>query len=372
MYRMSLYIARQLAAPYAFVLLGLISLIIVIPSLRLIDVVLSKGLSLEAFVGLLVAYAPRDLAFALPFLVFIATASAYGRFSLDSELVALQATGRSNLQLMMPALAFAALAGAAALVLEAWLAPAGYHRYREQIQEIRSSYANLLPQEAAFLSPVQGVTVFVRERASDGTLRGLLIHDGRDPARSVSVVAREGQGDFGGGRPRFVVYDGSRHEIGPDRDRVHSLSFDRYVFEVAAADRSAGPRRTRSAAERTLWELLDPPPDASPSMRRQFGAEAQRRLQAPFFLLLMALAGVTPFLRRHRFREHPLRPLLAASIAAAALEIVFVATPWAYASFPALIPVSYGALATAIVLLLAAAHLHDVRRRSLRLLRGGA
>ena len=76
MYRLSLYIARQLAAPYAFVLLALISLIIVIPSLRLIDVVLSKGLSPEAFVGLLIAYAPRDLAFALPFLVFLATASA--------------------------------------------------------------------------------------------------------------------------------------------------------------------------------------------------------------------------------------------------------------------------------------------------------
>ena len=111
MYRLSLYIARQLAAPYAFVLLALISLIIVIPSLRLIDVVLSKGLSPEAFVGLLIAYAPRDLAFALPFLVFLATASAYGRLSLDSELVALQATGRSNLQLMTPAIVFGLLAG---------------------------------------------------------------------------------------------------------------------------------------------------------------------------------------------------------------------------------------------------------------------
>lgn len=372
MYRLSLYIARQLAAPYAFVLLALISLIIVIPSLRLIDVVLSKGLSPEAFVGLLIAYAPRDLAFALPFLVFLATASAYGRLSLDSELVALQATGRSNLQLMTPALVFGLLAGIAALVLETWLAPAGYQRYRDQIQEIRSSYANLLPQEGTFLSPVQGLTVFVREREPDGTLSGLLIHDGRDPGRSVSIVAREGRSQFSSGLPRFVVHEGSRHEMGPNRDQIHTLSFDRYVFEVAAGDRSSDKQRTRSVAERSLWELLDAPPDTTTSVRRQFEAEAQRRLQAPLFLLLMALAGVTPFLLKHRMREHPLRPLLSASVAAVTLEVLFIASPWAYASFPVLIPISYGALLTAIALTLAWAHVHDVRRRSLRVSKSGA
>ncbi len=366
--RLSLYIARQLAAPYAFVLLALISLIIVIPSLRLIDVVLSKGLSLETFVGLLIAYAPRDLAFALPFLVFLATASAYGRLSMDSELVALQATGRSNLQLMAPALAFGVLAGIAALVLEAWLAPAGYHRYREQIQEIRSSYAYLLPQEGAFLSPVRGLTVFVRERDSDGTLRGLLIHDGRDPERSVSIVAREGQSHFSGGAPRFVVSDGSRHEIGRDHDRVHTLSFDRYLFEVAADDQPDGRDRKRSAAEHSLWELLSPSADTGPAERRQFAAEAQRRLQSPLFLLLMAIAGVTPFLLRDRFREHPLRPLLSASVAAVALEVLFVAAPWAYASFPVLVPLSYGLLVAAIVLTLTAVRMHGTRRRVWRFL----
>ncbi len=372
MYRLSTYIARQLAAPYAFVLLALICLIIIIPSLRLIDVVLSKGLSLGAFVGLLVVYAPRDLAFALPFLVFLATAIAYGRLSLDSELVALQATGRTNLQLMMPAVVFGVLAGVAALLLEAWLAPAGYHRYREQIRDIRTSYANLLPQEAAFLSPVQDLTVFVRERDRDGTLRGLLIHDGRDPDRPVSIVAREGQSQFGGDLPRFVVRDGSRHEVGPDRDRVHTLGFDRYVFEVAGDDRRFGPPRTRTAAERSLRELLDPPPQTPPSVRAQFRAEAQRRLQAPLFLLLMALAGAAPFLVKFQPRDHPLRPLFPASVVAVTLEILFVSTPWAYATLPVLIPLSYGVLVAVIALTLMAVHGYDFRRLVRRGARAGA
>ncbi len=362
MYRLSFYIARQLAAPYAFVLFALISLIIVIPSLRLIDVVLSKGLSLGIFAGLLIAYAPRDLAFALPFLVFLATAIAYARLNLDSELVALQAAGRSNLQLMMPAVVFGALAGIAALVLETWLAPAGYHRYREQVREIRSSYANLLPQEATFLSPIHGLTVFVRERDADGTLRGLLIHDGRDPDRSVSIVAREGQSLFGGDVPRFVMHDGSRHEAGPDRDQVHSLSFERYVFEIEAEDRPFGAPRMRTAAERSLRELLDPPPETPPAVRARFHAEAQRRLQSPLFLLLMALAGAAPFLLRFRVREHPLRPLFSASVTAVVLELLFVAAPWAYTSVPALIPLSYGGLAAAFVLTLIAVRGHDFRR----------
>ncbi len=365
--RLSIYMARQLAVPYAFVLLALVSLIIVIPSLRLIDVVLSKGLPLEVFVRLLVAYAPRDLAFASPFLVFLATASAYGRLSMDSELIALQAAGRSNWHLLRPALAFGAIAGAVTLLLEVWVAPAGYHSYREQLHEVRSGYAYLLPQEATFLSPVQGVTLFVRERETDGTLRGLLFHDGRNPEHPVSIVATEGHSRFSDGRPRFVVYEGSRYEVDPDDARVHALSFGRYTFDVEEDDHPGLEARRRSTAELPLWDLLDPPADSPDSLRAQYRAEAHRRIQSPLFLLLMTLAGVAPFLFKSSAREHPLRPLLPASVAAVVLEILYIAAPWTYASFALLIPVSYGLLGAAICGILVLARRHRVGRTLVRM-----
>lgn len=353
--RLSVYIARQLAGPYVLVLLALVCIILVSPSLRLIDLVLSKGLSAVTFVELLLLYSPRYLAFTLPFLVFIATVIAYARLNADSELVALQSAGRSNLQLARAAVAFAAVVAVLGLLLEAYAAPAGYHRYRDKIVEVRNSYTSFLLRDATFLSPIRGLTVFVRERDEDGNLDNILLHDERDPRTSVSVLAERGSIRFAEGTPRFQMFEGSRQEMGRDSGRMRILTFRSYELDLGTVERRGG-ERSRTAAELSLAELLDPPASVTGAARRNHVAEAHRRLQAPLLILLMALVGVTPFLLGREGLAHPLRPVLTASALAIALEAMFAVTPWLCAVAPAMIWVSYGvilAVGAALILLLA-------------------
>lgn len=353
--RLSVYIARQLAGPYVLVLLALVCVILVSPSLRLIDLVLSKGLSGATFAELLLLYSPRYLAFTLPFLVFLATVIAYARLNADSELVALQSAGRSNLQIARAAVLFAAVVAVLGFLLEAYAAPAGYSRYRAKITEVRNSYASFLLRDATFLTPTRGLTVFVRERDEDGNLDSILLHDERDPRTSVSVLAERGSIRIVDGTPHFEMFEGSRQEMGRDSGRMRILTFDSYGLDLGAVERRGG-ERTRTAAELGFAELLDPPDSASLATRRNYVAEAHRRLQAPLLILLMALVGVTPFLLGHDGLSHPLRPALTAGALAIALEAMFTVTPWLCAVAPAMIWVSYGvilATGTALVLLLA-------------------
>lgn len=369
--RLSVYIARQLAGPYVLVLLALVGIILVSPSLRLIDLVLSKGLSGLTFAELLLLYAPRYLAFTLPFLVFVATVIAYARLNSDSELVALQSAGRSNLQLARAALAFAAVVALLGLLLEAYAAPAGYHRYRAKIEEVRNSYASFLFRDATFLTPARGLTVFVRERDEDGNLKGILLHDGRDPRTSVSVLAERGTIRFVDGTPRFQMFEGSRQEMGRDSGRMRILTFRSYELDLGAVEPRGG-KRVPTAAELGLAELLDPPGPVAGALRRNYAAEAHRRLQAPLLILLMALVGTTPFLLGHAGLAHPLRPVLTAGALAIGLEAMFAVTPWLCAAAPAMIWVSYAViLAVGATLLLLLAGRVTVQGRALRLVPAG-
>ncbi len=352
--RLSLYIARQLAGPYVLVLLTFICLITILPSLRLVDLVLDKGISGATLAELLIYYAPRYLAFFLPFLVFLATVIAYARLSIDSELVALQSVGRSSLQLAGAAIAFAVVVAVISLTLELYAGPAGYHRYRDKIVEIRNSYASFLFRDSTFISPVHGLTVFVRERDPDGNLTGILLHDERDPSHSVSILAERGRVWFQDGVPHFQMFDGNHQEVDRGSNRLSTLSFRSYQLNLGAIGQSAGIRAP-SPAERSIDELLNPPEFVSEATRWSYAAEAHRRIQAPLLVLLMALAGATPLLLRGDSQAHPLRPVFFAIIVAVALEAMFAVAPWLYATEPAMIPFSYVvilAVGTILVMLL--------------------
>ena len=70
--------------------------------------------------------------------------------------------------------------------------PASYHEFKEMQYRIRTDYSALFLAEGAFTTISEGMTVFIRTRSPDGTLRGVLMHDNRDPARPVTMMAESG------------------------------------------------------------------------------------------------------------------------------------------------------------------------------------
>jgi lipopolysaccharide export system permease protein len=309
MTRLDTYIMRQLAIALLAVTIGLAALVWLTQSLRFIELVLDRGLSIWVFLELTGLLLPSFFGVILPITTFVVTLFTYVRLAADRELVVMRAAGLSNIQLSVPALLVASGAMVACFVLNLWLTPMSHQAFREWQFEIRNQMAGLLLQEGVFSSVGEELTVYARDRDADGTLHGILVHDARERGAPVTVIAESGRITATPQGPRVTLMNGQRQQVerivqpdGTTVSRLSVLTFQENSVDLSRASRAEGSR-FRNAQERSLRELFDPEPGVSLRDRRRFLAEAHTRLSGPLtaigFALLALAVALTAGFRRH-------------------------------------------------------------------------
>jgi lipopolysaccharide export system permease protein len=323
MTRLDTYIFRQLAGALLAVTIGLAALVWLTQSLRFIELVLDRGLSFWVFIKLTGLLLPSFFAVILPITTFVVALFTYVRLSADRELVVMRAAGLSQWRLARPAIALAAISALLCYALNLWMVPASQAAFRAWQFEIRNELAAILLQEGVFSSVGNDLTVYARHRDSDGTLRGILVHDLRERGAAVTILAEAGRITATPQGPRVTLLNGVRQQVersappaaGPPGapaaaapaepvTRLNELSFAENSVDLARSNRTE-ESRYRNAQERTLPELLWPDPaDHVPERDlKRFQAEAHNRLASPLNALGFALVAMATALSGE-FRRH--------------------------------------------------------------------
>ena len=298
MKRIDLYIMRQLALSLFAVTVGLAALVWLTQSLRFIELVLDRGLSIWVFLELTGLLLPSFFGVILPITTFVVTLFTYVRLASDRELVVMRAAGLSQWQLSRPAIAVAAGAMGICFVLNLWITPASHEAFREWQFEIRNQMAGLLLQEGVFSSVGEDLTVYARDRDSGGTLYGIVVHDSRERGAPVTILAESGRITSTPQGPRVTLYNGQRQQVervaqpdGTTTLRLSVLTFQENSLDLARASRAEG-QRFRNAQERNLEELFHPEEGVSIRDRGRFLAEAHQRLSGPVTAITFALLAL--------------------------------------------------------------------------------
>ena len=126
--------------------------------------------------------------------------------------------------------------------------PASLTSFREFQWEIRNRMAAFLLQEGVFTQVSDDLTVYVRSRDPDGTLRGILVDDGRDKAAHATILAESGRLTEGPNGPRVLLVNGSRQEIDHQTGRFNVLTFGQN--EIDLTDNQGAHRRAPARHER--------------------------------------------------------------------------------------------------------------------------
>jgi lipopolysaccharide export system permease protein len=318
--RLDRYMFRQLLVALIAVTGGLTALVWLIQSLRFVELVVNHGLSLIVFVELTGLLIPSFVAVILPITTFVVVQFVYQRLAGDREITVMRAAGRSPLELARPAIAVAVLAVMVGYALTLWLVPTSLASFRQFQWEIRNRMAAFLLQEGVFTQVSDDLTVYVRSRDPDGTLRGILIDDGRNKTAHATILAESGRLTEASDGPRVLLLDGSRQEIDHQTGRLNVLTFDQNVLNLND-DRGTSNERLRDMSEMSIGELLYPR-DPHANDVTKWTAEAHRRLATPLTALSYALIGLFAVLSG-TFHRHGsfLRPL--AAIGAMVLLLAF-------------------------------------------------
>jgi lipopolysaccharide export system permease protein len=335
MSRLTRYILVQSLGTMLFVTMVLSAAIWLAQSLRLIDLIVNRGLSLSVFLYLALLILPRFLDIVLPIGIFIAVLFTYSKLTAESEIVVMRAAGIGPAGLARPAALLAVIGTLALFLLSAWLLPASNRAFKDLQFEIRNQFVAAVLQEGTFTTLSDRLTVYIRGREPNGELTGLLIQDERDKEKPVTIVAERGTFVETGNGTRMVMLNGNRQQFNRVTGKLSLLSFEKYTLDLDDL-RDTPVSRTREPQEKYLHELwLEPAPDNSYRVERH-----QRILQplsVPAFVVIPLVCILTgEFNRRGQTR----RVLLAVALAFA-FQALDVGLKNAASRIPAVIPAMY-------------------------------
>lgn len=342
MNRITRYISGQLILIAVLVTVTITCALWLTQSLRFIELIVNRGLSLGSYLYLTLLLLPSFLATLLPIGMFAALLFTYNRLTADSEIIVLRAIGMSPAQLARPGLWIATLVVVIGYIMTLLFMPLSYRQFKDLEFDFRSDYSSILLREGAFNTVSHGVTVYIRSRESDGELRGIIVHDSRDKDKAVTLMAERGilaQTEDG---PRVIMVNGNRQQVEREGGRLSLLYFERYSVDIGKTGTGEAEIRWREPRERFLGELLFP--DDSPMDRENFRrlvVEGHTRLTAPLYALVFCLIAMAALLPGDYNRRGQGRRILTAVIAALIVQSGAVLWNGVAARAPNFLPLLY-------------------------------
>ena len=355
MKRLRLYLLRQMTVAALMTVAGLTLAIWLSQSLRLLDVIVNRGLAVGLALEFLMLLLPGLIALLLPVAAFIAVMFVYHRLNADSELVVMRNAGVSDFGLAQPALIFGLAMTAISYGLTLYAIPSSMRGYHDIEQDVASNIAGVLVEAGVFTDLAPGVTFFAHSRDRSGALSGIIVDDSRDRKRRVIYTAERGAVVGGDNGPRAVLKNGTYQETNRETGQVSVLYFEQTEVGLGGfLGHVSGPRQ-RTTEELSVGELLAGTGAADPLQRERAAAEAHRRLAEPLYATAMALVAVVCLITSGLPRQGQNAQMVAAITAAGLLlALSFVLrsmTQRLPASAPAVYAIPLAAIAVCLWLL---------------------
>ncbi len=297
------YIFKQLIVAFLLILLGLTTLVWLTQSLRMIDMIVTKGVSVRIFLQMTLLVLPNFLQILSPLALFAVILFIFSRMQSDKEIMVMQAVGMSNGQITRPVIFLAVILTIFGYVMTLDLIPASYAKLNKLRWQVRNDLSHLLLQEGQFNSFKNGLTLYIRERLADGTVRGVMAYDAKNPEKIAVLVAENGIIFQKNDGFQLVFHKGTRQEYNPSTKDFSILKFDKYtmLFNDKTNNNAA---QNANASEYPLSYLIAATPQnaPTPAMYRKYKVEIIKRLTKPLYNLtftFLALFGVlAPFYNR--------------------------------------------------------------------------
>lgn len=361
-----LYIFRRVTTGFLAVMLVLTAVVWTTQALRQLDVVTSKGQTIGLFLELTLLAIPFLMLLTAPIALVMAMVTVYNSFNGDSELVVMSAAGNSRWQLLKPSLILGVLVTIAMLGMSTYVAPMGLKNVRVLITKVRADVIATVLQPGRFMSMEQGLTVHIRDRLRDGSLQGLVLSDERDAERSQTYLAASGRIVETADTTLLVMRDGSMQRFDRRDDEMSIVQFDAYAFDLTNMLPN-NVSTTFRPSERTLVELMNPPPDDEYARNNadRFRVEFHDRLSQPLYPITLVLLGFLFVGDPQTLRQGRMSAVMGAIVAIGAVRFLgFVATTLAV-RFPLAtvamyaIPTGFAALSLWIILTDRTITVHD-------------
>lgn len=293
MKKLNRYIIKQIVVGFLLVTFSLMSIIWLTQSLRFIDLITNKGLSVAVFAEMTTLLMPRIFTVLSPIAVFAAVLFVYNRMLSDRELVVIKSAGIGPWENAKPAVIVGIVLCLFNIYVFNYGIPWSEKTFSELQWKVKNDVSHLMFREGEFTTLQNNLTVFITTHEKDGLITGILVNDERNPKSKTTISAEKGRVVYTDSGPKIIMVNGTRQEIDNKTAQFTSVSFERYSVDFGIKENNN--RKAAGVRERPLGELLSAlnNPKLSAKDARRFFVEGNRRLISPLYNILFALLACT-------------------------------------------------------------------------------
>ena len=290
----SRYVFRQASGAFALIVLSLSGIVWIALALRELSVVTGEGQGAWVLLKMTTLALPNLMAIIAPFALLIAAIHTLNRLNSDSELIVLTASGATIWQIARPLLLLAALVTVAVGFVNHIAMPASLRNLRELVLEMRTDLLTQVIQPGRFSSPETGLTFHIRDRAANGELLGVVMHDARKGGETQSYLAERALVVKKGDGAYVIMTNGHilRRDAAGEASRI--IAFQKYAIDLDQFEQKTQDATDLKPRERYFSELMWPE-EASNSYKSSpgyFRAELHERFANPLYPLMFVLIAL--------------------------------------------------------------------------------
>jgi LPS-assembly protein len=312
---------------FILILLSMTTLIWLTQSLKMLDMIVTKGASVGIFLKMTFLVLPNFIQILSPLSLFAVALIIFTRMQSDKELIVMQSIGMSNGQIMKAPLFLTLFMVAVGYLLTLVFIPQSNTDLREMKWKVRNNLSHILLQEGQFNSFKDGLTIYIKERQSEGVIKGIVAYDAKDPAKIATLIAQSGTISGQDDALKVVFQDGTRNEFNPATKQFSILKFDKYTM-LFNDDADGAKGRTMDVRELSLTHLLKATPEdaQTPTQWRKYKVEATKRLIQPLYgltFIFLAMYGVLAGAYNRRGQMGRVNFVIVAAIVVQSLALAF-------------------------------------------------
>lgn len=251
---LSRYLISEILPPFLFGLLVFTFVLLVARMVKLIELVVTRGVSVVQTAKLFSLILPTFLELTVPMAFLLAILLGLGRLSSDQELLAMKASGISPGQILGPIAAVATVIAIITLLLTMLARPAANLAIKKELYNIAKTRVSTALKEKVFNDDFPKILIYVEEIIPPGnTAQGVLIVDKRDRIRESIILGKVAiiTTDEETNTLALKLFDGSIYEREKNRPGFSQTRFNIYDFRLDL-DELISPVKTKEAGPKEM------------------------------------------------------------------------------------------------------------------------
>lgn len=286
------YIFTELLSPFGLSLGALCFVMLTRELLRLVELLVAKGVGLLAVLKVFAHLLPSFLVLTLPIAGIIASITAFGRLSFDKELVAMRAAGFSLLRLSQPVLTFAVLVFGLTLLLAQWGQPWSSMNLKKVALHLLRDQLALALERGVFNETIPNMVIYVPDDRRPDQPGGIFVSDERNLNEPRVIVAEQYHilMDAPSNQVALRLLNGVIHSRPDQIEQYHRVAFSTYDLKLNLQQTGYSTTEERPSLE-AITKQLDQSQWRDPLARRRL-MEYYKDLAFPTASLVFCILGI--------------------------------------------------------------------------------